>query len=96
VNETYICAETNEELKVGTNAKLLSSKPIDRVAMLQVKSKFGDDLEAGCKWLSEIDDKNSNFRVIQGTDDYPATIFQDYVIWLNVSHKAIMAKYPRN
>lgn len=96
MSETYICAETNEELKLGTNAKLLSSKPIDRTLLNIVKSKFDDDLEAGATWLNEVDDKNLNFRVIQGTNDYPATIFQDYVIWLPVSHNAIVNKYPRN
>jgi len=96
VSGTYICAETGEELEKGTNAKLMSSKPIDRVAMLQIKSLFGEDLEAGCNHLNEIDTNNSNYRVIAGNDKYGPTIFHDYVIWLNVSDKAIRAKYPRN
>jgi len=94
LNKTYTCEETNEELPVGTNAKLMSSKPIDSTLLLEMRAKFPESLEDAVDYLNSLDDKRV-FKFVPASEDYSETIFVEFSVWLKVSHKALMSKYSR-
>ena len=93
MSKTYTCELTNEELPVGTNAKLMSSKPIDSTLLLEMRAKF-EDLEDAVEYLNGLDDKRV-FKFVPASEDYSETIFVEFSVWLNVSHKALLSKYSR-
>ena len=93
MSKTYTCAITEQELPVGTNAKLISSKPIDSTLMLTVRSKF-DNLEDGVKYLNELDTSRT-FKYVPASGDYSEAIFVEFAIWLKVSHSALLETYDR-
>tara|TARA_R100001510_G_C7636396_1_gene194510 strand:- start:1018 stop:1305 length:288 start_codon:yes stop_codon:yes gene_type:complete len=91
--KTYTCAITGEELPIGTNAKLVSSKLIDSTLLLEMRAKF-DDLEDATNYLNSLDDKRT-FKYVPASDDYSDNIFVEFVQWYNVSHKAFIETYDK-
>jgi len=91
--KTYTCAITGEELPLGTNAKLVSSKLIDSTLLLEMRAKF-DSLEDATDYLNGLDDKRT-FKYVPASDDYSDNIFVEFVQWYNVSHKAFIETYDK-
>ncbi len=91
--KTYTCEISGQELPVGTNAKLVSSKPIDSTLLLEMRAKF-ENLEDATDYLNGLDDKRT-FKYVPASDDYSDTIFVEFVEWFKVSHKAFKDTYER-